>query len=457
MKMNKFLSLCVSLACAFTFCTFDMGVNVSAEEALGTLGNVNIAETAGNGEIRQELTKKENINISLDIDSGHELPAAAANLEMQTYYGTITEEEGFKYVIFALEPGELVNATLICPLTPDVNYDLLMYEFDMDKNTFGDLIDYSMLPTIFNTYPDNTQKTADESLSYINETNDTVYYAIVVYATEGYSVMQNFVLQLSATVEGEYDFCEPNDSPYYATNISSRAASSFSLHAENDRDWYRYTTQDSLELKKNYTDVSGYDVEVYTSDGSGLYLEAPDSDGFYTFTSDMVYYILVFSNTDNFTASDYNLLYQSKEPEPEEPEVGKITFTSFSGDLDSETVRYDYGYLNRFKREFSVTVQVTSTDGTPMANQYVSLEWESSGWTEASGNRYKYAEGWTNSNGMVTLSINAPTSAASKYYILNDATSFAHFYDLSRITAYSGNASTYKYLYHFAYSSYIKS
>ena len=185
----------------------------------------------------------------MDIDSGHELPAVAANLEMQTYYGTITEEEGFKYVIFALEPGELVNATLICPLTPDVNYDFLLNEFDMDKNTFGDLIDYSMLPTIFNTYPDNTQKTADESLSYINETNNTVYYAIVVYATEGYSVMQNFVLQLSATVEGEYDFCEPNDSPYYATNISSRAANSFSLHAENDRDWYRYTTQDSLDRK----------------------------------------------------------------------------------------------------------------------------------------------------------------------------------------------------------------
>ena len=159
--MKKFLSLCVSLACVFTSFAFDMGVNVSAEEVLGSLDNINTAATTGNGEIQQELTKKENINISLDIDSGHELPAVAANLEMQTYYGTITEEEGFKYVIFALEPGELVNATLICPLTPDVNYDLLMYEFDMDKNTFGDLIDYSMLPTIFNTYPDNTQKTAD--------------------------------------------------------------------------------------------------------------------------------------------------------------------------------------------------------------------------------------------------------------------------------------------------------
>ena len=455
MKKNKILSLCVSLASALTFCTSNMGINVSAEETFGTL-NANAVETAYGTEMHRELTNNKDINISLDNGKGHELPATMANLEMQTYYGTITEEEGFKYVIFALEPGELVNATLICPLTPDVDYDLLMYEFDMDQNTFGDLIIYSMLPTVFNTYPDNTQKTADESLSYINETDETVYYALVVYATEGYSVMYNFSLQLSATVEGEYDIYEPNDSSYYPTNISSRASGSLNLHVENDHDWFRYTVPSDVASIKVATNINGYDVELYTTDGSGLYLETAGSDGSYSVTSGTLYYIHVFSNMDNFVASDYALSLEESTAKIE-VQVGKITLSSFSSDLGSDTVKYDYGYLNRFKKEFRITALVTSTDGTPMADQYVVLEWESSGWTEASGNRYKYAEGWTDSNGMITFSVTTPTSAGSKYYVLNDATSFVHYYDLSRITVYAGNVSTSKYLYHFAYSSYLRS
>ncbi|MCM1061679.1 MAG: hypothetical protein NC452_15525 [Eubacterium sp.] len=406
--------------------------------------------------MHRELTNNKDINISLDNGKGHELPATMANLEMQTYYGTITEEEGFKYVIFALEPGELVNATLICPLTPDVDYDLLMYEFDMDQNTFGDLINYSMLSTVFNTYPDNTQKTADESLSYINETNETIYYALVVYATEGYSVMHNFILQLSATVNGEYDTFEPNDSPYYPTTISSRL-NNLSLHAENDNDWFLYYATDDVAAVKISTNVIGYNVEIYTSDGSGMYLETPQSDGFYLVESDIPYYIHMFSNMNEFSPSNYGLTFETAEATPNEPEVGNIKISSFTSDLDSDIVRYDYGYLNIFKREFEVTVLVTSTDGSPLENQRVYLQWESDAWTEASGNRYVYAEGWTNSNGVVTLKVRTAVSLGSKKYILTGAVNFLHTYDLSQVTVYCGNASTTKKLYHFANSSYISS
>lgn len=396
-------------------------------------------------------------DVALDFSKAYELPMTMAALDMETYYGTLTPENDLAYIVKALEPGEILNTTLICPLSEELDYNIMLCECNPDTGEVGDLLEVSRLTTHFNTYPDNTRKTADESISYVNTGASTEYYYIVVFSSDGYSTMYNFQLTISVTEEGGYDMFEPNDNPYHATNISLRSSNAPSIHAENDNDWFLYYATDDVAELKVTTDVTGYSVEIYTSDGSSMYLETPQSDGFYSIDVDTPYYIHVFSTMNNFISSNYGLSFEISEPLPEEPQVGNITLSAFNGDLGSDAVRYDYGYRNIFKREFTITAQVISIDGSPLANQRVLLEWESYAWTEESGNRYVYAEGFTNSNGMITFNVTTPVSTGSKSYILDGAVSFKHTYDLAQITVYSGNASKSKSLYHFANSSYVSS
>ncbi len=452
--MKKYKILALILTATLTITTFNIGTAVYAA------GPDDIYESNVNADVDSSENGLNNTisnDINLDFGKAYELPMTMAALDMETYYGTLTPENDLAYIEKALEPGEILNTTLICPLSEELDYNLMLCECDPDTGEVGDLLEVSRLTTQFNTYPDNTRKTADESISYINTSADTEYYYIVIFSSQGYSTMYNFQLTISITEEGEYDMFEPNDSPYYATNISSRSSNNPNLHAENDHDWFLYYAPDDVAAVKISTNVIGYNVEIYTSDGLGMYLETPESDGFYLVESDIPYYIHVFSNMNNFSSSNYGLMFETAEIEPNEPEVGNIKISSFTSDLGSEAVRYDYGYLNIFKREFEVTVLVTSTDGSPLKNQYVLLQWESDAWTEASGNRYVYAEGWTNSNGIVTLNVHTAVSLGSKKYILTGAVNFLHTYDLSQVTVYCSNASTTKKLYHFANSSYISS
>lgn len=451
MKKNKILASI--LTAALTITTLNIGTAVYAAGTDEICGN-NISVYVDDSKKGLENTIPNDIN--LDFSKAYELPMTMAALDMETYYGTLTPENDLAYIVKALEPGEILNTTLICPLSEELDYNLMLCECDPYTGEVGDLLKVSRLTTQFNTYPDNTRKTADESISYINTSADTEYYYIIIFSSQGYSTMYNFQLTISITEEGGYDVYEPNDSPYYPTNISSRS-SNLSLHAENDNDWFLYYATDDVAAVKISTNVIGYNVEIYTSDGSGMYLETPESDGFYLVESGIPYYIHVFSNMNEFSPSNYGLTFETAEATPNEPEVGNIKISSFTSDLDSDIVRYDYGYLNVFKRDFKITALVTSADGQPMANQYVELIWESGAWTEASGNRYEYAKGTTDSNGIVTLNVHTAVSTGSKKYILTGAVNFLHTYDLSQVTVYCGNASTTKKLYHFANSSYVSS
>lgn len=447
--MKKYKILASILTAALTITTFNIGTAVYAAEAdeiCEKIVNVNV-DNSKNG-LKNTISN----DINLDFGKAYELPMTMAALDMETYYGTLTPENDLAYIVKALKPGEILNTTLICPLSEELDYNLMLCECDPDTGEVGDLLKVSRLTTQFNTYPDNTRKTVDESISYVNTGSVTEYYYIIIFSSQGYSTMYNFQLTISITEEGGYDVYEPNDSPYYATNILSRASSSLSLHAENDNDWFKYTASDDMASIEISTSVYGYNVEMYTSDGTGLYLETPGNDGSYLVTSGTTYYIHVFSNMSNFTALDYQLFIDEGAPQ-----VGNIRISAFDGDMGSDAVRYDSGYLNVFKRDFKITALVTSADGRVMANQYVLLIWESGAWTEASGNRYVYAEGTTNSNGIVTLNVHTAVSLGSKNHILTGAVNFIHYYDLSQVTVYCGNASTTKKLYHFANSSYISS
>ena len=155
--------------------------------------------------------------------------------------GAIKAENSVSYIPVALAPGDIIQATLKLPVNPDLDYDLLLYEFD--NETLGNCVKNSILTTYMNTYPDGTRKTLDEAIAYINTDNAVHSYAVIVYPSKGFSATETFGLTISLDQAGYYDASEPNESPIDVKKITTNTnVVGNNLNVINDQDWFVINT-----------------------------------------------------------------------------------------------------------------------------------------------------------------------------------------------------------------------
>lgn len=390
-------------------------------------------------------------NVKIDLSKASEIPMTLSDDEMRIYSGYLTEDEEIAYIVESLQPGEILNASLICPLTPSLDYDLLLCECDIDTFEVGETLDFSTLDTHFDTYLSGINKTADESISYVNNSNEVKYYYIIVFSKQGYSTLYNFNLTVSVSEKGSYDNEEPNDSVYHPSTISNNIARNLNLHSENDNDWFEYTAVEDIPSIEIDTGVIDYELDVYLTNGRSLYLVYPNKYGVYDLTAGYTYFIHVYSVMSDFTSNSYNL-----KVTPNNMEVDKIELINFTGDMDSDKAEYHLGALYRFKKEFTITVKVQTKNGYGIPNQDVYLLWNSGSWTEESGNSYKGTKATTDDDGIAIITLSSlPAGVGSYSHSLGGPVYFMHYYDVDKIILNAGDRYKTMNVYHFAYSAYV--
>lgn len=393
-------------------------------------------------------------NNHFNINEGYLLGNMNAKSVTQSWTGVLKNEGEFTYVTASLAPTQILNATLVCPKNPNFNYDLFVYEID-DNGYLTNVVSASTTGTYFNTYEDGTTKTVDEGAAFVNKTDKTQNYAVIVSATKGGSASDTFELTLSLDVQGNYDSAEPNDSAYYAYGITEGNLTGASLHVINDQDWYMWNATSEFESAK-ISATSGYDVEVYTANGNNLILTNKNSDGSYPIATG-VNYIKVSSDGENFVPSVYSL---SIEPWDLKPAEMFVHLVGDEGDKSYPDYPQGNNYL-RFKDRLSPEVGIASASGYPVRNYPVTLYWESGSWNEHTGNKTREITEYTNSGGVATLvleSPNLPTSLGSYSYYISGPINFIHYYDIDGIVISSpGVESYYNLVYHFSHSVYAGS
>lgn len=447
MNLKKFLSTGLSVI-ILSASAFNANISVYAAENLTDCSNMPDAVC---GEIKSgmddtiETVRK---NVKLDFSKAAALPMTLADDEMRIYSGYLTEDEEISYIVESLQPGEILNVSLICPLSSSLDYDLLLCECDPDTFEVGETLDFSTLTTHYNTHLSGINKTEDESISYINNSNEVKYYYIIVFSKQGYSTIYNFNLTVSVSTAGSYDAKEPNDSVYHPSIITQSITQNLNLHSENDNDWFTYTAVEDIPSVKVDTGVVGYETEVYLTNGSALFLEYPNKYGEYDLTPGYTYFIHVYSVMENFVSTGYNL-----KVNPTNVNVGNIEVIGFTGDMGSDKASYRQGTLYRFDKEFTLTVKVTTKNGYAVENQKVELTWESGSWSEASGNTRRSTYAFTDENGIAIITLSSLPDAMGTYsYSL---TSHIHYYDYDSILFNAENYYGRMKVYHFAYSKYV--
>lgn len=369
----------------------------------------------------------------------------------RTWTEKLEKQGDYKYYFATLDPGQMFNATLICPKNPDLNYNLLVYDID-NEGRLRNLVAGSTTETYFNTYPDGSKKTIDEGVSYVNKTSTTNQYAIIVSAVKGGSSTDEYQLTLSLDVKGNYDSAEPNDSAYSAYSINDKGISDVSLHVKNDQDWYIWKTKNEFKSAK-LTVSKNYKAEMYTADGNKIVLSEKNPDGSYKI-ADGVNYIKVYSDSTSFEPAEYTLNIEPCEMIPATMEV------VLDGDQGKNSYPdYPEGHYFRFKDKFSPKVKLLTVNGHPVKNYPVTLRWESGSWKEQTGNKVRTITGITNDKGEVELVLetpNLPTSLGLISLYLKGPMQFMHHYDIDGIIISAPGVKPYtNVVYHFSHSEYI--
>lgn len=324
---------------------------------------------------------------------------------------------------------------------------MLLYTYNDGLDTY---VAGSTLATYLNTYSDGTTKTVEDGVSYINTGEENQTYALIVYATTGYSSTEAFTLTVSIDEEGYYDASEPNDSPFTATTISTGAnITGCSLNVSNDQDWFVWNVPSTVGGVSLSLSNSDYTAEIYYASGTSMVLVNPSS-GIYNLSSGY-YYIRVYSVSESFVSSDYTLTLQ---PYGNTASTIKVTF---NGDMGSNKVSYPEGSYYRFEDTLTPSVLVLDSSGYPVISQTVTLTWLSGSWNESTGNSTRSQSLTTDSNGKASFNLTVPTSLGYNSCLLTGAITFRHYYDIDGIVFTCGSASSSQIVYHFAYSVYVSS
>ena len=387
---------------------------------------------------------------------------------------TLEAENDYVFLPITLAPGDIIQATLELPSNADIDYDLLLYEYDDAE--LGEEILQRGLTTYLNDY-NGTKKTVDEGLSFINETVNNKDYALFVFASKGYSTTETAKLTVSLDENGYFDEFEPNDSPFDAVSITEDVQmTGNTLNVSNDQDWFVWKVPSSPKKASILMDNENYSVEMYVASGLSMVLQNPDSNGNYSLEH-TYYYIKVFNKSSDFVSGSYNLKIQpgtqstptptptaTPKPTPtptptQTPEqvVRNIKIKSVTSDTSPNKVNYGSGNFYRFKNNFTVTFKVTDASGNPVPNEPVVCVWQSGSWVEGSANHQRDGSGITDANGEVQIPIDGPPAVGSYSYTTDGPVVIRHYYDIDMLAYACGDTVKYEYMYHLAYSTYVSS
>lgn len=291
--------------------------------------------------------------------------ASANNSVTVNINGTIDEENTVSYVSVTLSPGEIMQASLKLPSNENLDYDLLLYEFDNEVQ--GDYIKGSTLTTYMNTYPDGTKKTVDEAIAYINTDSVEHTYALIVFPTKGYSATESFVLTISLDQTGSYDASEPNESPYDVKALTTNTSIiGNNLNVPNDQDWFVIKTTGANRMGFIVNEDS-YAVEVYQAINNTMRLINPKGSIYNL--GDAYLYLKVYNKNIDFVKKDYILKVVTYGGIPSNLSV------YFDGDMDQQQFTYASGTLYAFQYTLLPAVYVMDMYGHRVPNVDVTLEW----------------------------------------------------------------------------------
>lgn len=469
--------LAVSLICGQGALQSKAGTKVSAENVKTEDGKL-ASEGKKLPEINGE-TLKDHKQLKTKTKNRAATPYSSDKSVTQVFDGiTLEAENDYVFLPITLAPGDIIQATLESPGNADLDYDLLLYEYD-DAELGEELLQRG-LTTYLNNY-NGTMKTVDEGLSYINETVNSKDYALLVFASKGYSTTESAKLTVSLDENGYYDSFEPNDSPFDAISITENVQiTGNTLNVSNDQDWFVWKVPSSLKKASILMDNENYSVEMYVASGLSMVLQNPDSSGNYIL-GHTYYYIKVFNKSSDFVSGSYNLKIQSGSQQTPPPTVTptptptatpiptvtptptptsvvkNIKIKSVTSDTSPNKVDYGYGSFYRFKKNFTVTFKVTDKSGNPVTNEPLFCLWESGSWVEGSANHQREGIGVTDANGEVQISIEGPAAVGSYSYETSGPVIIRHYYDIDALVYKCGDVIDGVNMYHLAYSMYVDS
>lgn len=377
------------------------------------------------------------------------------------YYSGAIPTEGESALIYPIfvEPNKALQVQLQCPLSDQLDYDLLLYEFDM---TTGDLISTPIDYSIYGTYF-NEGATLSENVGTINTTSGNKAYLVEVFAKQGASVNEEFTVGVS--ISDAYDSFETDENALhaYAVTVATGGSAIVSrcINSPMDNDWYYIDVPssrnyDAMTFTLDATSINnGYDVDVYYATTGNKMVLAPKSEiGKVSLTTGR-YYFHVYTNDSYAAGVNYNL---TMKPVLRAEKIIITGYDSENGPSDYPSYKYGKGY--RFDGNYLVVKGVVATaDNYPVANTLVQIEWENPYWSESSGNRYRTSTAYTGSNGEFVATLNGmPPSTGSIMQVLSGAITFIHYYDISGVGAFVVDNPSVNdiddLVYHFAYSVY---
>ncbi|MGG0815349.1 Ig-like domain-containing protein [Paenibacillus alvei] len=417
-----------------------------------------------NGALQHTIDTPVNLNDAAAIQpltsSLRTLAESTSSVTTATYTGVIPKEgEAVHLYPIYVKPGEVLQVQLDPPLSPQLNYDLYLYEFDMATgNIITTPIDHSIYGTYMNNYENGT-RTLTENVGTKNTTSGDKAYLVEVHAKQGGSINDPFTVTLA--VSSEYDAYETDENAFHAygftVNTSGSSLNTRSISSPIDNDWFSINVPenrnyDALNLSLDNVSMSkGYKVEVYGAfEGNQMRLLSSPADKNVRIGTG-TFYVRVYT-TGQYDNTNYTLTVR---PVLRADKISIIGFNSKEGPNDYPT--YQYGKHFRAKDTLTVVGRVTTSDNYAVANAKVDVLWLNKNWTEGSGNRTRAASVYTDANGTFTATLSLPPSTGSISEFLPGAINFTHYYDLSGINVQVSerpNVSATNIIYHFAYSLY---
>lgn len=388
------------------------------------------------------------------------LAESTSSVTTATYTGVIPKEgEAVHLYPIYVKPGEVLQVQLDPPLSPQLNYDLYLYEFDMATgNIITTPIDYSIYGTYMNNYENGT-RTLSENVGTKNTTSGDKAYLVEVLAKQGGSINDPFTVTVA--VSSEYDAYETDENAFHAygftVNTSGSSLNTRSISSPIDNDWFAINVPenrnyDALNLTLDNVSMSkGYKVEVYGAyEGNQMRLLSSPADKNVRIGTG-TFYVRVYT-TGQYDNTNYTLTVRPVL------RADKISITGFdSNEGPNSYPSYQYGKHFRAKDTLTVNGKVTTSDNFAVANAKVDVLWLNQNWTEGSGNRTRTASVYTDADGNFTATLSLPASTGSIREFLPGAINFTHYYDLSGINVQVSerpNVSATDIIYHFAYSLY---
>lgn len=389
-----------------------------------------------------------------------------------SFNGTIDQEEEFAWLYpIQLEPKQIIQANLICPNNPNLDYDLYLFEYDEETGSIvGDIVAFSTYGTYFNTYPDGISKTLDESIGHVNKSDVMKSYAIGVYAKVGCSATDEF--QLNVSFDGPILNENGKEEYPYEMNESQNANNIFGeintntnvtggkINSVNDNDWFKLTIPSDFSM---YAENLKIDLKnekssqkntfcttelYYTTDGASMILVPKNNLGNYSvgnngIANGEIYYLRVIPSDTFVSYTKYDLTTSAKRLA-----ATNVVLTGFNSPQGPDSyvtlAAFGKGYwIEHDSKWISVTGYAVNENNYVVPDAYINAEWSSGGWNqlpdddEIFGNRKAYT--WSEKDGSFTVTIDGlPPAQGTR---INNGSVYASRFDIDKISVWTSSRS----------------